>query len=244
MSKNLWNLLEVSTVYIIDTYPSINEVYTMKKSGFTLIELLVVIAIIAILAAILFPVFAKAREKARQTSCLSNTKQLGTALEMYKQDYDQTYCGAYVYRGAWGDASQLYWFPATLEPYTKNKQVAICPSGSTVESFASPNTWDTPNGIKFSYGYSDLVGWAAESSVTQPANTIVLFEADSTRSGGKYGMMEVWDWSQIDPSYSIGQATAMGYRHNDGFNLVFCDGHAKWYKAGSTTQAMWTIAED
>lgn len=216
----------------------------MNRKGFTLIELLVVIAIIAILAAILFPVFAKAREKARQTSCLSNMKQLGTALEMYKQDYDQSYCGAYMYRGAWGDLSTLYWFPATLEPYTKNRQIGICPSGHTIEVSASPDTWDSPTGVKFSYGYSQWVGWKEEASIPQPANTIIMFEADTTRTGGKWGMMEVWGWDQVDATYNTGGALRMGYRHNDGFNVVFCDGHAKWHKAGSTTPAMWTIEED
>jgi len=217
----------------------------MRKTGFTLIELLVVIAIIAILAAILFPVFAKAREKARQTACLNNMKQIGTAVEMYKQDYDNTYCGAYIYRATWGDASQLYWFPLTLEPYTKNKQIGLCPSGYAVEGFANPATYDTgAGGVKFSYAYSDWVGWSNDSAIGQPANTILIFEADSTRTGSKYGMMEVWAWSQVDTTYSLGQATAMGYKHNEGFNAVMCDGHAKWYKEGSTTTAMWTIAED
>ena len=90
------------------------------KKGFTLIELLVVIAIIAILAAILFPVFARAREKARQTSCLNNVKQLSLGAKMYSQDYDEEILPAYVYSGhTW---NQL------VEPYIKNLQVFRCPS--------------------------------------------------------------------------------------------------------------------
>src|SRR4026208_354663 len=103
-----------------------------RRNGFTLIELLVVIAIIAILAAILFPVFAQARDKARQASCLSNEKQIGCALNMYQQDYDGTWCLVYAdtgntTKGNWPSPpfstryrqDQVFWY-AWLYPYTKN----------------------------------------------------------------------------------------------------------------------------
>ncbi|MEN6303655.1 MAG: DUF1559 domain-containing protein, partial [Armatimonadia bacterium] len=104
------------------------------KRGFTLIELLVVIAIIAILAAILFPVFAKAREKARQTSCLNNEKQLGTAILQYCQDYDEHFPKCYTGENGGGSAVRWYYYsPAyqgSIMPYVKNKQVFVCPSGN------------------------------------------------------------------------------------------------------------------
>jgi prepilin-type N-terminal cleavage/methylation domain-containing protein/prepilin-type processing-associated H-X9-DG protein len=113
------------------------------KSGFTLIELLVVIAIIAILAAILFPVFAQAREKARSTSCLSNMKQIGTALYMYTQDYDELYPRMDVClstpsplnpnaspgcNNPWGQRMNHYKWPAWILPYIKNVDIFFCPS--------------------------------------------------------------------------------------------------------------------
>ena len=122
----------------------------MKRAGFTLIELLVVIAIIAILAAILFPVFAQAREKARQTSCLSNMKQMGTAIMMYVQDYDEVTpsnrtagapplrldsvgtapCEPAVPYASWHD---------NIQPYVKNFGVSRCPSGLPTEGYQPRN---------------------------------------------------------------------------------------------------------
>ncbi len=122
-----------------------------RKNAFTLIELLVVIAIIAILAAILFPVFAQAREKARQTACLSNVKQIGTAMMMYVQDYDETYpradnCYTTVIPGApdtsatgcaaspFGQRNNHFKWWAWLYPYTKNVQIFRCPSRTPTAS--------------------------------------------------------------------------------------------------------------
>ena len=97
----------------------------VRKSGFTLIELLVVIAIIAILAAILFPVFAQARETARKTSCLSNLKQLGLSVMMYVQDYDETYPRTSYLDG---DGVHDYTWTSVVQPYVKNVQIFVCPS--------------------------------------------------------------------------------------------------------------------
>ncbi|MBW3625814.1 MAG: DUF1559 domain-containing protein, partial [Armatimonadetes bacterium] len=110
---------------------------TKKRGGFTLIELLVVIAIIAILAAILFPVFAKARERARQTSCLNNMKQLGTGFQMYMDDYEGHYPNAGVANqptreGGWVDCAAGHFKidvrKGSLFPYVKTEQAYKCPS--------------------------------------------------------------------------------------------------------------------
>jgi prepilin-type N-terminal cleavage/methylation domain-containing protein/prepilin-type processing-associated H-X9-DG protein len=155
-----------------------------KRRGFTLIELLVVIAIIAILAAILFPVFAQAREKARQTSCLSNMKELGLALNMYAQDYDGT-----LMQTSWEDpVLKIHWSYLT-QPYIKNLQIFVCPSDP------NPVTPNTPcaagqqpgNGCdaqvpKFSYinNYAAIPAHdflpVSEAAFGTPASLIVLTE--------------------------------------------------------------------
>src|SRR6476620_5373404 len=117
---------------------------TRKRNGFTLIELLVVIAIIAILAAILFPVFAQAREKARQTGCASNLKPLGIAAMMYAQDYDQRYVPW------WGDGvTKGQGWSSILMPYVKNEQLFACPSDG-ISRGKNPKRSYTMNGDWYS----------------------------------------------------------------------------------------------
>ena len=147
--------------------------------GFTLIELLVVIAIIAILAAILFPVFARAREKARQTSCLSNCKQLGLGVMMYVQDYDDTYPRT-SYLG--GDGVSDYTWTIVVQPYVKNVQIFRCPSDPNP---CPPCVNGTTNYVQvplFSYlpNYNVMCAhdWApvSEGTIVAPADTIMLSE--------------------------------------------------------------------
>lgn len=223
----------------------------MKRRGFTLIELLVVIAIIAILAAILFPVFAKAREKARQTSCLNNVKQIGTAFRMYVQDYDESWpLNAYTLpaagAGTTSNGTTELWFH-TLLPYVKNTQVFQCPSANTWVAMP-PGTGGRP-----AYSSASGYGWPAwhvgttqytllhgvsDSQILDQVNTLCL--ADS------YGYYRVT--GQQDGLYNEQKLDA---RHNDGVNCGFCDGHSKWMKVdalnfpdGNNRSKYFTLALD
>lgn len=128
----------------------------MKKRAFTLIELLVVIAIIAILAAILFPVFAQAREKARQISCVSNLKQIGLATLMYAQDYDETTPLAFIadFRGFNQDIFNISWWYITF-PYNKSNQVVKCPSNPN-NNVSTSSAYDDSLGLKTSYAVNSI----------------------------------------------------------------------------------------
>jgi prepilin-type N-terminal cleavage/methylation domain-containing protein/prepilin-type processing-associated H-X9-DG protein len=145
------------------------------NQGFTLIELLVVIAIIAILAAILFPVFAQAREAARKTSCLSNLRQIGTAAAMYTQDYDERIMPSWLnYNGG------TYW-TVFIQPYMKNKRILYCPSA--LDGWGAYDPVNTG-----SYGLNhDNLGWDGSiklAVITKPAECIYFQEVGGAWDNG------------------------------------------------------------
>ncbi|MHB8997571.1 MAG: DUF1559 family PulG-like putative transporter [Armatimonadota bacterium] len=193
------------------------------RKGFTLIELLVVIAIIAILAAILFPVFAKAREKARAASCLSNVKQIGLALLQYAQDYDERLPYYYFTGGrtvwpsqAAGTTSGMMWISSVF-PYAKNVQMFNCPSNSTAWGGAYV-------GNGFSYPYNAYLSNQSLGSIVYPSQCV----------------MNVCGWYYCTWGSSNYESTggnplggpSIKKWHNEGTNAVHVDGHAKWYQFG------------
>ncbi|MBQ7256372.1 MAG: DUF1559 domain-containing protein [Abditibacteriota bacterium] len=211
-----------------------------KKSefkGFTLIELLVVIAIIAILAAILFPVFAQAREKARSANCLSNCKQIGTATMLYVDDYDETMPETFGYGApdvpgtkfkisianigvynAWSWRDAIY-------PYVKNVNIFVCPSGRkdlTGYAYNYHLVYDG-NQVKRSSPYS-------LSQISHPSELVYIQDA-CQELNNNCTRNEAWRFD-----IRLGGAN----RHNDGGNVTFCDGHAKYFKRDSYLFAPWT----
>lgn len=192
----------------------------MKRRGFTLIELLVVIAIIAILAAILFPVFARAREKARQTSCLSNVKQMMTAWLMYAQDYDEMsnrYAGYTAPALVIPDGGPDYWFEL-LHPYVKNSQIFSCPSYRNVRVYSGGQSAphpDFPDGVN--YGYNTYGGQLALGDIQHPSRFGVILD----------GLNNYW---RIANPPATNHYNWHSIRHNGGYNAGFSDGHAKWLK--------------
>jgi prepilin-type N-terminal cleavage/methylation domain-containing protein/prepilin-type processing-associated H-X9-DG protein len=217
-----------------------------KSRAFALIELLVVIAIIAILAAILFPVFAQAREKARSISCLSNLRQLGAATQMYVQDYDETLffrasaavpsvsrTGAVVPTAL---QPPVIWWNA-IQPYAENTQILRCPSD------ANPAPSKDPAGnltILRSYIAVRAAEALSLAQVEFPAETIVFVDKwDKTAGLAPKAITDTWiepfngDFD-FYPTYR--RMKIAGDRHMEGLNTSFYDGHAKWMK-GQTAGA-------
>lgn len=208
----------------------------MRRTGFTLIELLVVIAIIAILAAILFPVFAKAREKARQTSCLSNVKQIALGILQYAQDYDERFCMSY--NDDVGAACWRHW-EEQIMPYCKNSQMFVCPSnqlnftangGLVIGASYATNNWVTGG----SHGAADN----SIGQITAPAETMLVFDTHPYRAAAWCAYATETNANDdcygtvLVPHRRCGNAAHIAIEgHNGGFNAALCDGHAKWFKA-------------
>ncbi len=227
-----------------------------RKRGFTLIELLVVIAIIAILAAILFPVFGRARENARKTSCLNNLKQIGLAFTQYSQDYDE-----YMVKARYSPSATSSWM-LRLEPYTKNRQIFRCPSASDEETFTFESGFSFTGLTATQKATASLASYAVNNAyqdypetvfglndpnrtqsmrsmhlagIEDPAGTIAMGDAKCGMPNNStcYQVIGTTFYPNDDPPTMGQSAKGQGSfvaRHLNGLNFVFIDGHAKWLR--------------
>lgn len=236
-----------------------------SRGAFTLIELLVVIAIIAILAAILFPVFAQAREKARQTSCTSNLKQVGLALQMYLNDYDETF--------PWSTSSmQSGWtWYQSVDPYIKTgvglngttlKEFWLCPSFANNSIPKLPGDPDPPAPAvaphaSRSYGangnlmptFNNAMGdWfpgriSMLASIESSANVVLATHTQGIRTmtGGDDWNGCMGNETRVAPGWFASYYCAARYRHNGGAVYLLADTHAKWFKGPNSWRAPSTL---
>lgn len=201
-----------------------------SRKGFTLIELLVVIAIIAILAAILFPVFAKAREAARATTCRSNMKQLGTAASMYEQDYDETCLPAFTQQAVgylWYDLIDPYLKNLTVSggSYQMNGKVYVCPTSPIPSTDA--NNLRRPYGYNYTYlGRGTTV--VSLAAVQQPSSTIRNVEI--WRIDATFPAPGIGSYLAYPPSSATTSTIYSRDWHSGLSNVLFVDGHVKAMK--------------
>jgi prepilin-type processing-associated H-X9-DG protein len=206
-----------------------------------LIELLVVIAIIAILAAILFPVFAQAREKARQTACLSNTKQIGMGLLMYMDDSDEVYPRHFTVGQAIPPATgtvNLSW-PQFTYAYTKNTGIYTCPSRTELAWRDPSNYVQSYSQVTYGLNYWLNTYYYPEctvATIVKPAETVWVAEngIGSAPTGWYLTYPSFYGYKYpTSTAYGIAAPNAvarLANRHNGGLNIIWCDGHAKWMK--------------
>jgi prepilin-type N-terminal cleavage/methylation domain-containing protein/prepilin-type processing-associated H-X9-DG protein len=201
----------------------------MQRKGFTLIELLVVIAIIAILAAILFPVFARARENARRANCQSNLKQIGLGIMQYTQDYDEKMPGSTANNG--GDF--YHSLSDYVQPYIKSTQIFKCPSDSTSN--------------KYSYGYNyvylalnGISNAVSIAKIQSPAETVMLVDNLAGSTQDFVYSARYWRSNGGSTVYGNSASTTNAYKHGDAddrhldtISTLWCDGHVKSMKISS-----------
>jgi prepilin-type N-terminal cleavage/methylation domain-containing protein/prepilin-type processing-associated H-X9-DG protein len=222
----------------------------MRRTGFTLIELLVVIAIIAILAAILFPVFARAREKARMTSCLSNVKQLGLGIMMYVQDYDERLCYnshpccVCCFRSyGQGNATNPNWI-VEIAPYVKNAAIFECPSatsawggstgaGSGNVPVATNYVWNGHCRNRPIAQFKEVAQWPLLVEWCSSDQAAYMRPTDCC-GGQNWGL----PYNEPASFWGVQHAGLGGPTREDGsYNVTFLDGHAKV----QNPRRLWTI---
>lgn len=231
-----------------------------RREAFTLIELLVVIAIIAILAAILFPVFGRARENARRASCQSNLKQIGLGVMQYVQDYDEKYplqeradqanCYALTpgtaCNNGGSDVSTINWIWST-HPYVKSWQLFRCPSATSAsllqnalagnrDPFGNNNNSYNVNGVIVGNGYD---GTPRAAASMQSVATLILVQEDASASHRAF-TRPLYNGS----SYQEWLTTGYNNMHFEGGNLLFADGHVKWRKQVSISAREYGLNSD
>lgn len=217
-----------------------------RVRGFTLIELLVVIAIIAILAAILFPVFAQAREAARKTSCASNLKQVTSGAMMYSQDFDELMVPSYLdYHTGDQTREPYYWagWADLIQPYVKNTALLRCPSANfQAPRGRSDDAWYMSYACNWRICGENggIVGNAPETRILAglafPASTIWFFDYsaacnDNCRVSDVGGWPEAWAWPPSPNELAWDGTNGYAGRHSGGANYSFCDGHVKFIQA-------------
>ncbi len=228
---------------------SLKSLSGRRTAGFTLIELLVVIAIIAILAAILFPVFAKAREKARQITCASNLKQISLGFTQYTQDNDELL----PYRN--GSSGNQFAWPCAILPYIKSNAVFACPDDPVTNLAGPPPTY--------------TLSYAANQDVlTSPGNTLASFNAPAStvllceQSNNRFDPVNMLTWANYDTimmtfgrkgwgtgycaTGPMGTTNSSGWtftdlstpRHTNGSNFLALDGHVKWLNGAAVSPGL------